>query len=93
MKMSDKTYDTLKWIQKILVLLAAFYVSFAETWGLPFGTQMQKTFLDLATILLGILEIASARYNKEQNEESDGIEREDPLNIDIVSHEDIDGVG
>ena len=66
MRLSDRTYDTLRWIQKILVLLAAFYVSFAETWGLTFGTQIQKTFLDLATILLGILEIASAKYNKDQ---------------------------
>ena len=67
MRLSDRTYDILKWVQKIFVLLAAFYVSFAETWNLPYGTQIQKTLLDLATILLGILEIASARYNKEQN--------------------------
>ena len=87
MKMSDKTYDTLKWIQKILVLLAAFYVSFAETWGLPFGTQMQKTFLDLATILLGILEIASATYNKEMNASLELTDAE------IDSHEVEEGVG
>lgn len=66
MRLSDRTYDLLKWVQKIFVLLAAFYVSFAETWNLPYGTQIQKTFLDLATILLGILEIASAKYNKDQ---------------------------
>lgn len=79
MRLSDRTYDILKWIQKIFVLLAAFYVSFAETWNLPYGTQIQKTFLDLATILLGILEIASAKYNKElhASPEMDDAEIED----------------
>ena len=87
MRLSDRVYDVLKWIQKILVLLAAFYVSFAETWGLPFGTQMQKTFLDLATILLGILEIASATYNKEMNASLELTDAE------VDNHEVEEGVG
>ena len=65
MKMSDKTYDALKWIQKIFVLLATFYDDLAGIWGLPYGMQISKTCLAVAAILLGILELASARYNKE----------------------------
>lgn len=67
MRLSDKTYDILKWIQKIFVLLATFYKAIANIWGLPFGDEISATCLALATFLLGILEIASATYNKELN--------------------------
>ena len=65
MRLSDRTYDILKWIQKIFVLLATFYATIANIWGLPFGDEISKTCLALATFLLGILEIASATYNKD----------------------------
>ena len=67
MRLSDRTYDILKWVQKILVLLATFYATIANIWGLPYGDEVSKTCLALATFLLGILEIASANYNKEMN--------------------------
>jgi len=65
MRISDRLYDTLKWVEKILVLLATLYATMANIWGLPFGDEISKTCLALATFLLGILEIASATYNKE----------------------------
>lgn len=65
MRLSDRTYDLLKWIQKLLVLGAALYSTIANIWGLPFGDEISKTCLALATFLLGILEIASATYNKD----------------------------
>ena len=65
MRLSDRTYDILKWVQKIFVLLAALYKGIAGVWNLPFGSEISETFLLLATFLLGILEIASATYNKE----------------------------
>lgn len=92
MRLSNQTYDILKWVQKILVLLATFYTTLANIWGLPFGDEISKTCLALATFLLGLLEIASAIYNKEINADSE-LERDDAPNMDIVSHEDIDGVG
>lgn len=67
MRISDRLYDTLKWVEKILVLLATLYATMANIWGLPFGDEISKTCLALATFLLGILEIASATYNKELN--------------------------
>ena len=67
MRLSDRQYDILKWIQKIFVLLATFYKAIANIWGLPFGEEISATCLALATFLLGILEIASAKYNKDMN--------------------------
>lgn len=78
MRLSDKTYDILKWIQKIFVLLATFYATIANIWGLPYGDEVSKTCLALATFLLGILEIASATYNKDMaNVNVDDLEGED----------------
>lgn len=83
MRLSDKTYDILKWIQKIFVLLATFYKAIANIWGLPFGEEVSATCLALATFLLGILEIASAKYNKEMAD----------VNVDDLEGEEYDEVG
>ena len=79
MRLSDRTYDILKWIQKIFVLLATFYKAIANIWNLPFGDEISATCLALATFLLGILEIASATYNKDlaSSPEMDDAEIED----------------
>ena len=66
MSMSDKTYDALKLAQKIFLVIAAFYSKLAEIWSLPFGDEVSETCLAIAAVLLGILEAASAVYNKKQ---------------------------
>ena len=69
--MSNRTYDILKTIQKIFVLLATFYTTIANVWGLPYGEEISKTFLALATFLLGILEMSSVAYKQRQLEAID----------------------
>lgn len=82
MRLSDAVYDTLRWVQKIFVLLAALYKGVAGVWNLPYGSEIAETFLLLATFLLGILEIASVTYNKDQTAELeiiDELETEDEI--------------
>ena len=67
MKLSNKTYDILKAVDEILVLLAAFYVDLADIWNLPYGDQVQRTLLAVATVLLGFLKISTVRYHKDLN--------------------------
>ena len=67
MKLSNRTYDILKAVDEILVLLAAFYVDLADIWNLPYGDQIQRTLLAVATVLLGFLKISSVQYHKEIN--------------------------
>ena len=84
MRLSDRTYDLLKWVQKIFVLLATFYATIANIWGLPFGDEISKTCLALATFLLGILEIASATYNKDLAEvDVDDLEGADEEEVSV----------
>ena len=86
MRLSDRTYDTLRWIQKLLVLGATLYSTIANIWGLPFGDEISKTCLALATFLLGILEIASATYNKDMagaDEITDDLESADDEEVSV----------
>lgn len=92
MRMSNQTFDVLKVVQKILVLLATFYTTLANIWSLPFGDEISKTCLALATFLLGILEISTATYKSDllaQGEVVDDYEAP----TDVVDHEVDEGVG
>lgn len=66
MKLSNKTYDVLKFIaQVVLPLIATFYVTLAELWGLPFPTEISGTIMAIDTLLGSILMKLSANYKKE----------------------------
>lgn len=67
--MKNKTYDRLKFIaQVILPLLATFYVTLAELWGLPFSTEISGTIMAVDTLMGGILMKLSSDYNKKVSE-------------------------
>ncbi len=60
MKMSNKTYDTLKWIAQYLLPAAGI-------WGLPYGEQVVGTITAVDTFLGVILGISAAQYNKTES--------------------------
>lgn len=67
--MKNKTYDRLKFIaQVVLPLLATFYVTLAELWGLPFPTEISGTIMAIDTLLGSILMKLSSDYNKKVSE-------------------------
>lgn len=67
--MKNKTYDKLKFIaQVVLPLLATFYVTLAELWGLPFPTEISGTIMAVDTLLGSILMKLSSDYNKKVSE-------------------------
>lgn len=64
-KMSNKTYDILKYIaQIVLPALGTFYFALASIWGLPYGEQVVGTITAIDTFLGAILMISSSSYNK-----------------------------
>lgn len=65
--MSNKMYDTLKWIAQILLpAIGTLYFALAQIWGLPFAEQIVGTITALDCFLGAILGISTAVYNKEQ---------------------------
>lgn len=66
MKMTDKTYDTLKFIAQIVLPAAGtFYFALATIWGLPYGEQIVGTITAADAFLGALLGISTAQHNKE----------------------------
>ena len=65
MKLSNKTYDILKYIaQYVLPALGALYFGLAKIWGLPYGTEIVGTIALVDTFLGTLLGLSTKSYNK-----------------------------
>lgn len=65
MKMSNETYDLLKYLAQIVIpAIATFYFAIASIWGLPYGEQIVGTLTAVDTLLGALLQISS--NNKEE---------------------------
>lgn len=63
MKISNKTYDILKYIaQYVLPAIGTLYFALAGIWGLPYGEQIVGTVAALDTFLGVILGLSQAKY-------------------------------
>ena len=62
--MSNKAYDIINKIQRFLPALGAFYLVLVEVWGLPFGNEINKTVVALATLIAVFLEVMTAKWNE-----------------------------
>lgn len=65
MKISNETYDILKWIAMYLLpAVGTLYFALAGIWGIPYGEQVVGTITAIDTFLGVLLGISSASYNK-----------------------------
>lgn len=65
MKMTNQTYDVLKWIAQIAIpAVATLYFALAGIWGWPYGEEVVGTLTAVDTCLGVLLGISSAQYNK-----------------------------
>lgn len=70
MKLSNKTYDILKWIAQILLpAVGTLYFALSKIWGLPFATEVVGTITAVDTFLGALLGISSANYKKLEDAE------------------------
>ena len=70
--MSNKVYDTLKWIAMYLLpAIGTLYFALARIWGLPYGEQIVGTITAVDTFFGVILGISTAQYNKNIKESGD----------------------
>lgn len=66
MKMSNRTYDVLKYIALcVLPPLATFYAVIAKIWSLPFAAEIPGTIMAVDTLLGAMLKISTDKYNQE----------------------------
>jgi hypothetical protein len=67
MVLSNKIYDTLKWIaQMLLPAVGTLYFALAGIWGFPYGEEIVGTITAIDTFLGVLLGISSMNYKKEE---------------------------
>ena len=65
MKMTNKTYDIMKFFaQIVLPAIGTLYFALANIWGLPMGEEVVGTITAVDAFLGAILGISTAQYNK-----------------------------
>jgi hypothetical protein len=65
MKLSDKMYNTLKWIAMIaLPAVGTLYFAIASIWGLPYGEEIVGTITAVDMFIGALLGISTMQYNK-----------------------------
>ena len=66
MKMTNKTYDIMKFVAQIVLPAAGtLYFALANIWGLPMGEEVVGTITAVDAFLGAILGISTAQYNKD----------------------------
>ena len=71
MKISNRTYDILKWIAQILLpALGTLYFALAQIWHFPYAEQIVGTITAIDCFLGALLGISTYNYNKDG--EADG---------------------
>lgn len=66
MKLSNKTYDILKWITTLfLPALGTLYFALSGIWGFPYGEQIVGTITAIVTFLGVILGISNHQYKED----------------------------
>lgn len=69
MKMSNETYNVLKWVTMIVLpAMGAAYFALSQIWPLPLGTEIVGTITILSTFLGSLLGISTKEYNKKSQE-------------------------
>ena len=67
MKMTNKTYDVLKFVAMVVLpALATFYLTISYIWVLPYGEQITATITAIDTLLGALLGLSSKQYDKDQ---------------------------
>ena len=77
MKMSNQTYDFLKWITTIVLPASGtLYFTLSRIWGLPHCEQIVGTITAVVTFLGVVLGISNANYKKTNDDNVEIIENE-----------------
>lgn len=73
MKLSNKTYDILKWIAQILLPAAGtLYFALAKIWGFPYSAEIVGTISAVDVFLGALLGLSTIQYNKSLEDETGG---------------------
>lgn len=70
MKLSNKTYDILKFLCTILIpAVSSLYFGLSKIWGFPYGAEITGTLALIATFIGALIGVSSANYYAELEDE------------------------
>ncbi|MBQ1573216.1 MAG: hypothetical protein IIZ78_19005 [Clostridiales bacterium] len=64
MKLSNKTYDTIKFIALLIAPIATFVAALVDIWGIPYGSQIVATISALDVFVGALVVILKTIYEK-----------------------------
>ena len=64
MKLSNKTYDTIKFIALLIAPIATFVAALVDIWGIPYGSQIVATISALDVFVGALVVILKTLYDK-----------------------------
>ena len=67
--MSNKTYDTLKFIALLIAPIVTFLASLVDIWGIPYGSQIVASLAALDVLVGAVVAIAKAIYDKNKEQQ------------------------
>ena len=62
--MSNKCYDILNLISKLIAPITVFFAALVSIWGIPYGEQIVATLAAVDVLVGAIVVIAKAKYDK-----------------------------
>ena len=73
-KLSDTTYNVLKWLALIaLPAIATFWGVISKVWGIPYGSEIVTTITATATLIGTLIGISHININREKEGEEDEV--------------------
>jgi len=68
MVLSNKQYDTLKWIATILLpALSVLYVALATVWAFPYSGEVSATIMAIVLFMNALLGLSNAQHKAQNN--------------------------
>lgn len=64
MKLSNKTYDTIKFIALLIAPIATFVAALVDIWGIPYGSQIVATISALDVFVGALVVTLKTIYDK-----------------------------
>lgn len=64
MKLSNRTYDVIKFIALLIAPLATFIAALVDIWGIPYGSQIVATISALDVFVGALVIILKSIYEK-----------------------------
>lgn len=73
MKLSNETYDKLKWVALVLLpAVEVLWLALGKIWGFPYLTEIGSTIAAVDVFLGTILGVSAKNYWKDKDGDEDG---------------------